>query len=398
MRVSALANELGVDPKDIRKFLRSRYGQVGLGGRWDLDNPQVEQVRWTFGREIRRGTRGGILVPPLVRRQAGPDIADKARRLQAEPQDIHIKVVGSSEDLVFHKIIDCWADRRSRRRSYSTVVLLSNGEFKESKDLTEISNWLLESQYRLIRRGERYYAHHWNYVQALSEISIPQWLIPKLIERSQATSRDDTPQELLIGDYARTFDSKLHTIVILKWEYETGKSILELTLKELGDSKFNGYRSSPYGSDFYLVLSRYFATINLLQENPQDSKAFDITVGELFQRFHIEVGQKAEGLRRDIALRFGFEEYDNNGWRKRKLGDEVVISSDLRVHINHKFVCIVSSKSSLLPYEDEVARRMLAVATAHRNQIYTIKGEAKEALERLFPSSSGNPFDKSEPI
>ena len=394
MRVSTLANELGVDPKDIRKFLRSRYGRIVPGSRWDLDNPQVEQVRWAFGEDVRKKAGKGILVPPAVRRQAGPDIVDKVRQLQAEPQDIHIKIVGSTEDLVFHKIIDCW---RGRGRS-SNIALLSNGEFKKSEDLPNIGRWLLEPQYCLIERGGQYFAHHLNYISALSELSIPHWLVTNLIYRPQSTSRDDLPQELLINDYARTFDSKLHTITILKWEYETGKPILDLTLKELWESELKVSRGSPYGSDFLLVLSRYFATINLLQEHPQHSEAFDITIGELFQRFHIEVGQRAEDLRRDIALRFGFEAYDNKGWIKRKLRDEVVISNDLKVHINHKFVCIVSAKSSQLPYDDEVARRMLAVATAHRDQIYTIKGEAKEALERLFPSSSGNHFDKSEPM
>ena len=399
MRVSALADELGVDPKDIRKFLRSEYGSVGSGGRWWLSQEQVDQVRWRFEetgerKPITLGATRGIYVPPIVRRQAGPDIVDKVKQLQANPQNIRIKVVGSTEDLVFHKIINYWSGRR-----FSPVaVLLSNGEFKTDKGLIGIDRWILEPQYCLIKRGDQYLAHHLNYVDALSKISIPHWLVTNLIDRPHTTGRDDTPQELLINDYARAFNSKLHTIVILKWEYETGKSVLDLTLKELWESELKVSRDNPYGSDFRLALSRYFATINLLQDHPQHSEAFEITIGELFRRFHIEVGQRAENLRRDVALRFGFEECDNNEWRKRKLRDEVIISSDLKVHINHKFVCIVSAKSSQLPYDDEVARRMLAVATAHRDQIYTIKGETKEALERLFPSGSGSHFDKSEPI
>lgn len=387
MRVSTLADELGIDPKVIRRFLRSRYDQVGTGGRWDLNSQQIEQVKWRFEGEGRKPSRitGGTRVPPLVRRYAGPGIADRARQLQAEPQDIHIKVVGSPEDLIFHKIVSCWHGRRHS----STVALLSNGEFKEGKDLPGISHYLLETQYCLIKREEQYYIHHLNYVNALSEISIPHWLVTNLINRPN-TGRDDTPQELLINDYARTFDSKLHTTAILKWEHETGKSILAIPLKELWDSKFKpDIRVSRYSSDFHLTLSRYFATINLLQEQPQHSEAFNVTIGDLFRRFHVEVGQRAENLRRDVAQTWGFEEYGDNGWRKRKGGDEVVISSDLRVHINRRFICIVSAKSSQLPHDDEVARRMLAVATAHRDQIYTIRGEVKEALERLFPIRNG---------
>ncbi len=390
MRVSTLADELGVDPKHIRRFLRSKYGQVGTGGRWDLNGQQIEQIKWRFegeGGKLSR-TTGGIRVPPLVRRHAGPGIADRARQLQAEPQDIHIKVVGTPEDLIFHRIVDCWHGRNNS----SVVVLLSNGEFKESKHLSGISKWLLETQYCLVKRGEQYCIHHSNYVNALSEISIPRWLVANLIDGSN-TGRDDTPQELLINSYARTFDCKLHTPAILKWEYETGKSILVVSLKELWDPKFKPDDPvSRYGSDFRLTLSRYFATINLFQEHPQHGKAFDITLGELFRRFHIEVGQRAENLRRDVAQAWGFVECGDNEWKKGKGGDEVIISSDLRVHVNRKFICIVSAKSSQLPHDDEVARRMLAVATAHRDQIYTIKGEVKEALERLFPIGIKQPL------
>ena len=385
MRVSALASELEVDPKDIRKFLRSEYGPVGTGGRWDLDQPQVERVRWRFGDggggRTPRAT-GGTYIPPLVRRQTGPGIVDKVRQLQAEPQDIHIKVAGSDEDLVFHRIMNGWG-RRGGRSSH-VVVLLSNGEFKESKDITEVSSWLLESQYCLIRRGERYYAHHKNYVQALSEVSIPLWLVSQLIERSGSTGTDDTPQELLISDYACLFSFILHPVFILKWEHRTGNRIQEVTLRELWSSKPESPSRDLSQGELALAFSRYFATINLLEEHPQRGEAFEITLGNIFRRFYIAVGERAENLRKDVARAWGFEEY-REGWRKKNGSDEVVISNDLRVHINRKFVCIVSAKSSNLPHDDEVARRMLAVATAHRDKIYTIKGETKDALERLFP-------------
>jgi len=383
MRVSSLANDLGVDPKDIRKFLRSEYGQVGTGGRWDLNQQQVNRVRWRFegsGKTPRTlGATGGSNIPLIVRRQTGPDIINKVNLLRAEPQDIHIKVVGS-DDLVFHRIINSWVGRGGT----STVVLLSNGEFKESKDIKDVSLWFLESQYYLIKKGERYYAHHSNYVNCLSEVTILQWLVPVLVERAASTGRDDTPQELLINDYATMLGSKLSTSIILKWEHNTGRTIQEMPLKELYDPEFKIPRGYQADYDFRLALSRYFVTINLLTEYPLRSEAFNVTLGEVFRRFHIEVGQRAENLRRDVASRLGFEQNGDN-WRRRKDGDEVVISNDLRVHINHKFVCIVSAKSSQLPHDDEVARRMLTVATAHRDQICTIRGEAKEALERLFP-------------
>ena len=398
MRVSTLAVELGIDPKDIRKFLRSEYGRVAPGSRWDLNQEQIEQVRWRIGgregQAIRR--RAGPLIPPIVRRHSGPEIIDIVKELQFEPQDIHIEVVGSTEVLIFHRIMRYWSGSRGGSRSSGKppVVLLSNGEFKESGSLPGIDPWYLESQYCLINRNGTYYAHHGNYVWALTEIQIPHWLVKQLIERKQTTGRDDTPQELLITEYSRFFDTKLCPSFILKWEHSTGKPIGQIQLKDLWGSydevgevtSTRGYSLQP--TDLRLAFSRYFATINLLKENPNHSEAFAITLGEIFHRFYIEVGKRAEDLRRDVAERYGFEAY-GDGWRKSRGRNQVTISPDLRVHINGKFVCIVSAKTSQLPFDDEIARRMLAVATAHRDQIYTIKGDLKESLERLFPIGNG---------
>ena len=393
MRVSALAIELGVDSKDIRKFLRGKYSQVGTGGRWDLNQEQVEQVKWRFGgmggQAVKK--RNGPSIPLLVRKHSGPEIVDKVNQLRANPEDIHIEVVGSDEVLTFHGIIQSWVSRGRRRSTLGNIILLSNGEFKESSALPQISSWLLEPQYCLINRNGNYYLHHKDYVKALSEAQIPCWLIEQLIERS-ATGRDDNPQELLISGYSYFLDNKLSSSFILKWEHSVGKPIGEIQLRDLWvtdeEIKFST-RDSLTSSDLRLSLSRYLTTINLLKENPFHSEAFTVTLGEIFRRFHIEVGERAEGLRRDIAERYGFE-VQGDGWRKRKGSDEVTISPGLKVHINRKFVCIVSAKTSQLPYDDEVARRMLTVSTAHRDQIYTISGELKEALERLFPIGAGS--------
>jgi len=392
VRVSTLAVELGVDPKDIRRFLRDRYGRVGTGGRWDLDPAQIEQVKWRFegrgGQAIRE--RGGLSIPLLVRRNSGPEIVDKVNQLKSNPEDIHIKVEGSSEVLTFYGIIRSWSRRKRRNSSSSSeIVLLSNGIFRESGSFPAVQSYHLESQYCLVNRSGTYYAHHRNYVRALSEVQVPYWLVGQLVERSP-TGRDDSPQELLISEYSQFLDSKLASSFILKWEHSSGRPIGDIQLVDLWGttqevkpvSRNRYFTGVP--SDLRLSLSRYFATINLLKEHPLHSEAFTITLGEIFRRFHIEVGEKAEDLRRDVAERYGFEPYDG-GWIKRKGHDQVTISSDLRVFINREFVCIESAKYSQLPLDDEVARRMLTVATAHRDQIYTIRGELKEAIERLFP-------------
>ena len=398
MRVSEIADELGVDSKHIRRFLRSEYGNVGTGGRWDLNPQQVEVVQWKFGADNPRAPRaprasgmgGGLNIPPLVRRKSGPQIVDLVRSLRDHPQDVVIPIRESTEKLTFHRIMNRWT---GGRRSGNTVVLLSNGEFKQASSLTGIAEYLLESQYCIIRRGEKYYLHHRNFVNSLMEIDIPLQLVPHFIERSN-TGRDDSPQEVLMGDYSVTFTRLLSTEFILLWEFSTGKPIGEITLEELWPQVPLAPMRSYSGITPHSYIRRYFSTINTLREIPPHGEAFRITLGEVFRRFHIEVGEKARELRQEVASKYGFEPTSDGGWIKRKGSDMVEIKDDLGVHINRKFICVVSAKTSYLPYDDEVARRMLTVATAHRNQIYTFRGEAKSTLERLFPignkSGKGN--------
>lgn len=48
MRVAELAQQLEVDARSLRSFLRSKYGLVGKGKRWELSAEQVEQAKGHF--------------------------------------------------------------------------------------------------------------------------------------------------------------------------------------------------------------------------------------------------------------------------------------------------------------------------------------------------------------
>nr|MBI3614813.1 hypothetical protein [Nitrospirota bacterium] len=61
----------------------------------------------------------------------------------------------------------------------------------------------------------------------------------------------------------------------------------------------------------------------------------------------------------------------------------VAVTEDYRILINGDFRCVVEGKSAELPKADQIVRRMLTVATRHREQIATLKDDLT-LLEQLF--------------
>jgi len=136
MQVSELSLHLGIDGKTLRRFLRSTYGRAGEGHRWDLSDEQVEEVRDYFEGSGTQGSRTPLsqLVPPLVRRQAGPGLEDLVRNLRDQPQDVVVPTFGGGH-LRFHRIMQKW-DMGGVRKKGHRVALLSNGEFFDSRSLS----------------------------------------------------------------------------------------------------------------------------------------------------------------------------------------------------------------------------------------------------------------------
>lgn len=48
LSAKAVATRLGVDARTFRKFLRSKYGKVGQGNRWLLDEDDFEDLKAEF--------------------------------------------------------------------------------------------------------------------------------------------------------------------------------------------------------------------------------------------------------------------------------------------------------------------------------------------------------------
>lgn len=69
---------------------------------------------------------------------------------------------------------------------------------------------------------------------------------------------------------------------------------------------------------------------------------------------------------------------------KAKTGSSVIITATGRVYINGIYRCVVEGKAAHLPKEDQIVRRMLTVATTHRNRISTFTEEDRQVLSELF--------------
>jgi len=397
MRVYTLAAELGVEDKAIRQFLRSRYGTQGRGARWELDEAQVREVRFRFEEGIghrvtRRGSDSDLSIPPLARKHGDSNLPALVRALRQDPQKYttSIPVVGG-EPMVFRRIMSTYGGRYTRRGQGGTIAFLSDGTFLDARDATSPDAHLLERNYTVTpsppEGSTRLVIHHINYVEALKVVpNIPHRLRTLLYDKD--TGPGDTPQERLISTYSVAIINPLSSLInVLSYE-SSGANIYSIPLRSLLRWELpGGYHR---GDELTSAVARYLTTINLFLEDPtQPGSAFDITLGEVYKRFHYDVGEKANRLQEETAERLGFKLNKGYGsrngqWEKRKGDDQVTISQDLKIHINRKFVCIVSARTSDLPYGDEVARRMLTVATAHRMDINTIRPEERIALARLF--------------
>lgn len=115
---------------------------------------------------------------------------------------------------------------------------------------------------------------------------------------------------------------------------------------------------------------------------------------------------KAQRLRDEVAKQYGFVRIEwkeglsahawlrgekcTDSWSGRRLSawqgtgkEHVIITDTGKVYVNGIFRCVVEGKVATLPPEDQVVRRMLSVATTHRERIVTLKDDLP-VLERLF--------------
>jgi hypothetical protein len=66
LTAKALAKELGTNGREVRKFLRHKYGKVGQGARWNINPDLVDELKKDFadwGKRTRSTTKKSKATP-----------------------------------------------------------------------------------------------------------------------------------------------------------------------------------------------------------------------------------------------------------------------------------------------------------------------------------------------
>jgi len=145
--------------------------------------------------------------------------------------------------------------------------------------------------------------------------------------------------------------------------------------------------------DFWLeqfksALEAYLYTVNLFDEDHR-KEAFKISLADLLEKFVYLPRERAAELREAIAKRYGFRRdhlFGTKGWLKgdKYSGPYAFVGDNCRVVVNGEGICIVSTTGRrCFPLDDEVAMRMVVLATDARNSISTLDRH-RDTLERLF--------------
>lgn len=191
--------------------------------------------------------------------------------------------------------------------------------------------------------------------------------------------------------------------------------VLRSAVRQQSEGLDRGYHVTWY-EPVVAAIARWLRTQNLVEPDLSDPSAFGVSIADVW-RWDCLQRDKADGraarLRSAIAERFGFKRAtleERYGARKtvwiradfdvpddftftdvkslKEFGKSVVVTDDLTVYVCGQHRCVVEAKSADLPHDDQVARRMLAVATTHREEISTLKGDLA-LLEELFTPYRG---------
>lgn len=419
MSISApdLAAQLGIDAKNLRKWLRGRYGH-SENPRWVLNDRQVVEVKLALqhglisrvlstsqGEKLSLGSPKGL--PGYAYRAFNKLELETALRCKTSPEVVRVQVGKTTISLypILH------VNTRSGRRSIHRVAITGDGMFLSTagdhEGFIKISSGdYLDTQYLYYphhQSGEpermKYSFYHRDYVAGLQKLEIPLHLVEAVLPSTAA--KLDTPQYLVLNWYNRQFLKALYIRNIFVESIKLGKPVDGFTLRDLWNiiptERITRQTAWSYHSEDSKIslgpITSYLSTINLLKITPPEGPEFQVTLKDIYRRFAFEPGQKALQLREEVAQKFGFKKNNEGSWVKGESWGsmKVEITPDLGVFIGGSYTCIVSAITVDLPFEDEVVRRMLCVATKYREKIYTITPTKRTLLEELFPESEYKP-------
>lgn len=236
----------------------------------------------------------------------------------------------------------------------------------------------------------------------------------------------DTPQEALltwcIGALRAAFheieDSGALTQALLGHPL-TPRTLADLLGPLLGrvragqDPKEVISRERPGDPDWCQRLLRacqlFLVGTNLIVPDLETDPSLAVSLPQVWERYieqeHV-TALKAGRLRAAVVQRFGFTDIEFRGeqaWVRaaetvpRESGKldtflrdtpNVLVTESCKVYVQGEYRCVVEGRSADLPHADQVVRRLLAVATRHRERISTLRNDLP-ILESLFADVAG---------
>ena len=417
MPVSApeLAAQLGIDAKNLRKWLRVSYGHSETQ-RWELNDRQVEEVKRALqhghistvlstdqGKRVSAGLPQGL--PGYAYRVFPRLYLEAASRYKTSPEVLRLEVGGTTVN--FYPILHLVRTNSRGRRPSNQIALAGNGDFISTSGrhegfVTVDNGDYLDTDYyyyphqRQHDDRKEYSFYHRDYVSELQKVKVLPHLIGAVLP--DTAGKLDTPQYLVMNWYNQQFSKVLFIKDLFVESIKSGKLVDEFTLSDLWsripiEKPSYGYR---HRGGFYMdndtrsslrPITSYLSTINLLNIIPPEGPEFQTKLKDIYHRFAFVPDQRALWLREEVAQRYGFKKTSEGGWIK----DDVEIKPDLGIYIGRSYTCVVSAITVDLPFEDEVVRRMLCVATKYREKISTIGPTKRAILERVFSDGGDQP-------
>lgn len=165
-----------------------------------------------------------------------------------------------------------------------------------------------------------------------------------------------------------------------------------------------GFRPPEWAQRLLRACELFLVGTNLIGPDLETDPVLDVPLPEVWARY-LEQEQvatlKAGQLRAAVVRQFGFTELQldeerawvraaapvpTEPWNLKAFLREtpnVVVTEGCKVYVQGQYRCVVEGRSADLPHADQVVRRLLAVATRHRERISTLRDDLP-LLESLF--------------
>ena len=278
----------------------------------------------------------------------------------------------------------------------------------------------------------------WSFAQVVGPAFVDAWARLSCVPTRSAlqiivamAGHDDTPQEALLtwclGVIARRVQELAdHGTVI---EGLLGCPLPRLTVADLlrpalarvrmgaaprvvlsdDASRHTGYYHAPraeWSQPFLRAIEIFLVGTNVIEPDLETTAVLEISLREVWERYRVHEHRatlRAGQLRAAVVARFGFQEImwnEEPAWVRTepplptpvsayqvpdllKKQPHVMITAGCRIYVNGTYRCVVEGRSADLPHADQIVRRLLAVATSHRERIHTLAADVP-LLTALF--------------